>query len=571
MTGQLRSSFHRLAPALFVNAVAVVCLSIAISSCRQADEPAGKLGQKAPDNALNLTFTYGSEKKAWIDEATQSFNAEKHTLKSGQPIYVTAIPLGSGDCIDELLNGTRQADITSPASSAFIKLGNAQSRVKTGQDLIGDTQNLVLSPVVIAMWKPMAEALGWGRKPVGWSDILALAKNPQGWASLGQPQWGAFRFGHTHPESSNSGLVSLMAEVYAGAGKVRGLTLEDLARPAVGEYLGGIEQSVVHYGSSTGFFGDKMIANGPGYLSAAVLYENVVIDSYAKNPPLPLVAIYPKEGTFWSDHPVGLVQRPWVTPERKEAAKIYIDYLLSRPVQEKALAYGFRPSLPEIPLAAPFDAAHGVDPKEPKTVLEEPSAEILNATLALWKERKKASAVTLVIDTSGSMGADAKMENARTGALEFLSLLGNSDTFTLIPFNSRAFPAGKDLLLKDHREELRTKVSGLYPEGGTALYDSIALAYDQLMANQALNQKKIAAIVVLTDGADTNSKMALADLLAKIRFDNETHTTRVFTIAYGKDADKDILRQIADATQAKSYVGTPENIRSVFREISTFF
>jgi ureidoacrylate peracid hydrolase len=23
-----------------------------------------------------------------------------------------------------------------------------------------------------------------------------------GWASAGQPQWGAFRFGHTHPESS---------------------------------------------------------------------------------------------------------------------------------------------------------------------------------------------------------------------------------------------------------------------------------------------------------------------------------------------------------------------------------
>jgi hypothetical protein len=125
------------------------------------------------------------------------------------------------------------------ASAAFIKLGNAESRVKTGQDLIGDTQNLVLSPVVIAMWKPMAEAIGWGKKPVGWSEILALAKDPRGWASVGKPQWGPFRFGHTHPESSNSGLISLMAEVYAGAQKVRGLTLDNLARPEVGNYLGG--------------------------------------------------------------------------------------------------------------------------------------------------------------------------------------------------------------------------------------------------------------------------------------------------------------------------------------------
>ena len=559
-------------------ALIAVCFTslTALVSCQQAPNdqtPSNKSDAtpKVPEGALEITFTYGSEKKAWIDEATTEFNAEKHTLKSGRQIYVTAIPLGSGDCIDELLNGGRQADITSPASAAFIKLGNAESRVKTGQDLIGETQNLVLSPVVIAMWKPMAEAIGWGKKPVGWSDILALAKDPRGWASVGQPQWGPFRFGHTHPESSNSGLISLMAEVYAGAGKVRGLTLEDIARPEVGNYLGGIEQSVVHYGSSTGFFGDKLVANGPGYLSAAVLYESVVIDSYTKNPAQPLVAIYPKEGTFWSDHPVGIVQRPWVTPEHQEGAKIYIDYLLSRPIQEKALGYGFRPSLPEIALAAPFDAAHGVDPKEPKTVLEDPSADILNATLTLWKQKKKASAVSLVIDTSGSMSEDAKMDNAKAGALEFLNMLGDADTFSLIPFNTQIYSAGKNLLLKDHRVEIQQTVNGLYANGGTALYDSISLAYDQLMSDASLNDKKIAAIVVLTDGEDTNSKMALADLLSKIKVDNETHTIRVFTIAYGHDADQNILKQIADATQAKSYVGTPQNIRSVFKDISTFF
>ena len=526
---------------------------------------------KVPEADLEIIFTYGSEKKAWIEEATTAFNAEKHATKNGKRFYVTAIPLGSGDCIDELIKGTRQADITSPASAAFIKLGNAESRVKTGQDLIGDTQNLVLSPVVIAMWKPMADAIGWGKKPVGWSDILALAKDPRGWSAVGQPQWGPFRFGHTHPESSNSGLIALMAEAYAGAGKVHGLTLDDLARPEVGNYISGIEQSVVHYGSSTGFFGDRLILNGPAYLSAAVLYESVVIDSYIKNPVEPLVAIYPKEGTFWSDHPVGIVQRPWVTPEHQEAGKAYIDYLLSRPVQEKALGYGFRPSLPEIPLTKPFDAAHGVDPKEPQTVLEEPGAEILNATLNLWKQRKKTSDVTLVVDTSGSMNDDGKIQNAKAGALEFLDLLGDADTFSLIPFNSQIYPAEKNLLLKDHRAEIQQTVNGLYANGGTALYDSISLAYDQLMADRRLNEKKIAAIVVLTDGEDTDSKLSLDDLLRKIKVDNETHTIRVFTIAYGHDANQDILKQIAEVTQAKSYVGTPDNIRTVFKDISTFF
>ena len=77
-----------------------------------------------------------------------------------------------------------------------------------------------------------------------------------------------------------------------------------------------IEKAVVHYGSSTGFFGKTLYKNGMAYLSAAVLYENMVIESYDKaKPEKPLVAIYPKEGTFWSDHPVGVVDAAWVTAD----------------------------------------------------------------------------------------------------------------------------------------------------------------------------------------------------------------------------------------------------------------
>ena len=156
--------------------------------------------------------------------------------------------MGSGEAMTELLSGKRKAHIVSPASGAFIELANAESQDKQGIALVGETRNLVLSPVVIAMWKPMAEALGWSKKPVGWSDILALADNPQGWAAHGFPQWGKFKFGHTHPEHSNSGLISLLAEVYAATGKTRGLTLEDVDSHDTRHFLQSIEKSVVHYG-----------------------------------------------------------------------------------------------------------------------------------------------------------------------------------------------------------------------------------------------------------------------------------------------------------------------------------
>ena len=210
--------------------------------------------------------------------------------------------MGSGESIDAILSGRLQAHIASPASAAFITLGNAQSRAKSGKDLIGPTDNLVLSPVVIAMWKPMAEALGWGKKPIGCADILTLARNPKGWQAYGFPQWGRFKFGHKHPQFSNSGLISLVAEVYAGTGKTKGLTLADVSKPRIAEFLGGIEQSVLHRGSSTGFFGRRMFSSGPQYLSAAVLYESMVVQSYTQSStlPFPVVAIYSKEVTLWS-------------------------------------------------------------------------------------------------------------------------------------------------------------------------------------------------------------------------------------------------------------------------------
>jgi Ca-activated chloride channel family protein len=525
-----------------------------------------------PD-AVELLFTYGSEKEEWIKEATARFNAGGFKTATGKPIYVVAVAEGSGESIDELLTGSRHAHLTSPASAAFIKLGNAESRTRTGKDLIGPTQNLVLSPVVIAMWKPMAEAIGWGARPVGWSDILALAKEPAGWAAHGHPEWGPFQLGHTHPEFSNSGLISMLAETYAAVGKVGGLTLADVARPQTAEYVAGIESAIVHYGSSTGFFGKKMFDNGPRYLSAAVLYESLVIESTSPkyHLPFPVVAIYPKEGTFWSDHPVGVVEREWVTPVHREAAKVYVDYLLARQQQERALQLGFRPSAVEVPLSAPLDAAHGVDPKQPQTTLEVPPVEVIDAIRHLWRQQKKRSQVTLVLDVSGSMNDEHKLENAKAGADQLIDLLDADDSFSFLPFNNRLDWVFQDLALKDARERARTILGGVFAAGGTALYDAIAEAYGvqrQLIRKQP---GRISAIVVLTDGEDTDSSLKLPDLLSRIHAGGESSAIPVFTIGYGSDANRQVLEQIAAATGARFYVGTPANIRSVFREISTFF
>ncbi len=557
-----------------VQFVFAVVFSLLVQGCSKRAPEADAGGVPPPAKGVtDILFTYGSEKQAWVEQVTADFNKRGAKTGSGNSIRVTTQAKGSGDCLDELIAGINKAHVTSPASSAFIKLGNAQWRAKTEKDLVPSTENLVLSPVVIAMWQPMAEALGWGKQPIGWEEILAMATEPRGWAAKGMPQWGQFRFAHTHPQFSNSGLISLFAEVYAATGRKSALTVADVQKPEVAKFLGGIERSVVHYGSSTGFFGKKMFANGPGYVSAAVLYENTVIESYQQSQPtsFPVVAVYPKEGTFWSDHPAGIVDRDWVTPEHRDAARKYLDFLLAREQQEKAMALGFRPALAELALTAPLDAAHGVNPKEPQTTLEVPSVETMDAITRLWQQQKKRSNVTLVMDVSGSMNDNGRMVSARTGAQEFVKMLGDEDTFRLLPFNSTVMASAPAAPLGNIRAQSMSAVGSLIPGGGTALYDAINSAFNEQMANRSANTDKISAIVVLTDGADTDSATKLQTLLEHIRYDGEKQTIRIFTIGYDSGAQQDVLKKIADATQAKFYEGKPQNIREVFRDISTFF
>src|SRR5204862_7356046 len=105
-----------------------------------------------------------------------------------------------------------------------------------------------------------------------------------------------------------------------------------------------------------------------------------------------------------SDHPYSvLVDAPWMTAPVREGAEAFLAFLKRRPAQERALALGFRPADPAVAMGAPLDAAHGVDPQQPQTLLEIPEAATLDRLLELWRSTKKSSDVTLVFDKSGSM------------------------------------------------------------------------------------------------------------------------------------------------------------------------
>ena len=547
----------------------VVILSILLSAC-------GQVSRIMPAGTVQVSIIYGSEKKEWLEPLATEFNMARNKTASGSVIVVEAVPMGSIESVRGIIEGTLQPTVWSPASSVYIPVANAEWRQIHSSDLVtGTPQDLVLSPVVIAMWRPMAQALGWPDKEIGWEDVAALATSEEGWSAYGHPEWGRFQFGHTHPAYSNSGIVSVIAEAYAGAGKQRGLTLDDLQKDDVKQFMAAVEKSVIHYGTSTGFFGDRMFERGPSYLSAAVLYENLIVAQESKrlsgqSSQVPVVAIYPKEGTFWSNHPYAVVNAPWVTDDQREAAHLFEDFLLDKPQQLLALEYGFRPADPSIPLTSPLDAQHGVDISQPKTILEVPNAIVINGIQDLWRETKKPVDLVVVMDISGSMRGD-KITTARSSLMQFVEKLDDKDRLQIMLFSSEISILTPLSPVGEKRQRVLDSVSGIFEQGNTRLYDATLAAYQFLQEEG--DPDHIRAIVVLTDGRDTDSEKTLDEVMTQIMgsVDEGGSAIKIFTIAFGDGADTSVLMQIAEPTGGKQYNSSPQNIQKIYDEIATFF
>lgn len=551
-------------------------LAVLLNACGGGNIGGGIFGGNG--NVVEVSIVYGSEKRAWLEEVIARFNNAAQKTSDGKTIRVTATPMGSTDALNQILSGAIQPTVWSPASRILLPVANQEWGTRNpGQQLVDESAPaLVLSPVVIALWEPMARVLGWPNKPIGWTEIAELIASGKTWKDFGRPEWGPIQFGHTHPDYSNSGISTIIAITYAAAGKTRGLTVADAQDPRTAELMRKVQSGVIHYGESTGFFAEQMFNRGPGYLSAAVLYENLIIESRDRsrypNLATPVIAIYPREGTFWSDHPYAILNAPWVTPEQRAAAEAFQNFLLAVPQQELALQYGFRPANIDVPIGPPITPDNGVNPNEPKTILETPRPDVLAAIRANWTANKKQVDVLAILDVSGSMQEENRLEQAKAALRIFVQQLQDNDGFGLTIFSSDATVVTPISPIGPKRAEVLDRIAGLSPAGQTRLIDTIAEAYEVLMKEPP--GQRIRAIVVLTDGLDNESVRTDQDLLNLLRQDERGYSIKVFTIAFGGDANVELLKEIAATSGAKAYVGRPDqpgDIERVYRDIATFF
>lgn len=507
-----------------------------------------------------LWVAHSPEKQQLFELLARTFNESKLRLPNRKPVRLMVASVTPREMVATAGDNVYQA--ISPDSSIWLAEIDRRWAESQGTDeaLVGQTTRFMVSPVVIAMWRDVAESLGYPEKELGWRDLLRAAdENP------------AFKWSHPST-SSASGLLATLAEFYAGAGITRGLTQEAATAQSTLDYVSRLEQTVKHYGEGELAVIEQIEREGRGFLDAFVVQEQLVVQ-YNQQHNGELVAIYPSEGTLWEDHPLALLEHPARTDEERQAYQVFREFVLSRETQLTVLRHGYRPADLAIRLDhpdSPIKPGNGADPTRPYTTLQIPSPAVISVVKDVWWYTKRHTNIYLVADVSGSMEG-RKLQDAQGALHAFLDqIVGDSERVGLIAFADRPSELVPLVQLGEGRGNLRQAIDALAASGNTALLDAVDLALVKL---QDLHDvERINAIVVMTDGKENRSRIIVQSLTDKLRRGAQSDLpVLVFCIAYGRDADLDMLESLSGASGGFSRRGELETIQDLYKTLSTYF
>lgn len=581
---------------VFVIAAVIGRLIDAIGEPQPGDNGSVVATPTTPANAVGISIASSNTKEAWLHQAVDAFNtaaaSDPELQVDGKPVFVSILQeevdgkvadYRSGTMVSDTVGGRIEPTVLSPGEESWVQKFDRDWQSAKGADPISEAQApiLVRTPLVVAMWESRAKALGCWPTPgpdCTWARLGALANDPQGWAAVGKPEWKQFKFGYGYFGESNSGTLATVAMCMAALGKTSGLAVADVSSDnACGQFLHEIEKAKVHSGKSDVFLLDQMQAGGPEYLDGVVTYEsNVIARNRSAGDALrePLVSVYPQDGTVVVGHPYAILDgTPWVSDEQAAGAKIFRDYLLSDGQQRAVLELGLRPADAATPLGTPIELANGANPEATLVPLTVPDTLAIDRVGEVWQDVRKHAVIAIVFDKSGSMAENSKINAAVKGAQEFVRRMSPQDELLWIPFDEAVYPGVRGTKAAVG-EDLIGDIAATTADGGTALYDAILLARQELETQRAVTGDTVRyGIVVLSDGQDQNSVQTLSQLESALATTEADPTgIQIHTIGVGEDADEATLKKIAQAAHGRFWKPKSDaEIIVVYKDIAAYF
>jgi hypothetical protein len=182
-------------------------------------------------------------------------------------------------------------------------------------------------------------------------------------------------------------------------------------------------------------------------------------------------------------------------------------------------------------------------------------------------EEKDVSAkdVVFVLDTSGSMSEEGKMEKARAALRFGVNSLDARDRFNIVSF------AGEEHLLSERmiaaeeggKKEARAFIERMKAAGGTNINDALLAAFKQLQGGERPQM-----IVLITDGQPTVGVTQASKIMSNAKEANKLNA-RLFTFGVGYDVNTVLLDGLAN--ENRGTVGYIEPNEDIEVKVSDFF
>lgn len=346
-----------------------------------------------------------AEKQGVLEPALEAFNQMNMTmtLDGGRyRVHAYSVPVSSEDIQDHLLENLNHAagfpddlgapTVVSPSTSAWLALINLEARRQVFQ--MKRLRPIARTPLVVLTYREMAECLGWPVQLIGWTDILALSENPEGWAACptARAEWGQLPLlVMPDPASTYAGRSTLEVFHSIASGKpTEQLGVSDVRDSDVRDYVSRFTAAVNNFYSSPGQL-QAMLLEGPRSVHFASVDEFQIPYFYQEQSTAgsehEVVAIYPADGTVWHDHPFAVPDAPWVTAEQRAAALLVEEYLRSAGVQDRFMEAGFRAGI-YVEQRDILTPPLGLDLKQPQVFFGHADAETAQAIQQSWEKEE---------------------------------------------------------------------------------------------------------------------------------------------------------------------------------------
>jgi Ca-activated chloride channel family protein len=441
-------------------------------------------------------------------------------------------------------NAGEKFDLLLPANGAYLSLALSKPPLAK--------EKLFYSRVALGVKASKARELGWDRKTPTWSQIAAAAGA------------GKFHYAMTNPTSSNTGMSALFAVAASRAGKTDDLTMAEVDRGTLGNFLKG----------------QKLTAGSSGWLADAYLREQATLDGIVNYEAVllrlnneatlgdKLVIVYPADGVISADYPLLLLDEA-----ARDKYNRMVTALRAREFQSDAVAHAFlRPSNPDAPLAPGL-------PQDAVAELSFPNnLDVIDAVLSAYQGELRRPATSIyLLDVSGSMRGERL--DALKGSLAYLTgSAGNGasaryarfqsrERVILLPFSQRPrAPMRVEFAANgphsDELDQIRRFTAGLEVEGGTAIFEALAAGYEIAAQEQARDPQRVISVVLLTDGENRDG-MNLAELERRLQ---GRMPARTFPILFGEASSQE-LEEVATLSGGRTFDGRKGDLFKVFREI----